>query len=89
MNRGTGRAGRCHRRPTDADFARFPVGTRVSVAWGVCGRLTGIVVGRTQYRLRVALDGRESHRNRFSCKDAAGVRTYWGTTPSPFTVHIL
>lgn len=69
------RAPRCQRRPTEADFACFPIGTRVSVYWGVSGRLSGEVIGRTRYRLRVRLDKWQGVTRR--------------TTPSPLTVRLL
>lgn len=85
MTRRVNRPGRCHTRVTEADFAPYPVGARVSVAWGSSGRMKGVVVGRTPQRLRVLLDPPFSHR-RHRLKGPSGEETVWDTSPSPLTV---
>ncbi len=69
---------RCHRRPTERDFDRFPIGARIGVAWGIMGRLPGTVIGRTRFRLRVAMD-----------KDIGWDPPRRPSTPSPLTVRPL
>lgn len=79
------RAPRCQRRPTEEDFARFPVGASVSVAWGSSGRRDGVVVGRTALRLRVFLDT-DPHYPKV-VRNADGSITKYDCQPSPLTVR--